>query len=316
MKRELFVFAILLVLCTMPVFAGITGDTITGKATSQPTNLSVYVSGTPTLVIRSPLNQTYSSGLGLLLNYSESGAYNVWYNFDNNPNTTINGAIYFNISDGSHTLYMYANSSGNITSRSVTFSVGAVVLPAVEAAGGAAVGPPGYDFEIECEKLVSVTGNETIGIECLKCKPPYLFDAEQGCCLDRNNNSRCDADELELEAPLAPAENIFAKIFPIILLILMIAAIIWFIFRRLLPEKRFLSALRKKKVYSSNGDYLGEVEEVYVKENRIDCVAIKLTKDLGAKKILLKWGNVASAGDVLMINKNASEHIAGFENKE
>ncbi len=302
----LFGFVFLLVFCGLGcAFADITGDAITGRATMQPTNLTVHVVSAPTLVIHSPLNQTYSNGTNLLLNYSQSGADNIWYNFDSGANASIGGSIYFNISGGSHTLFMYANRSGNITVRSVTFSVNITIFVpgVVYPGGGENAGPPNYNFTIECEKLVNVTGNETI------------------CCIDKNNNSVCDSDEIQIETPLAkPSENIFLKILSIITLLVLIAALIWFIVKRFLGGIKFLTGLKKKKVYSLSGNYLGNVEEVYVKENRIDSIAIELTnaaaKTLGARKILMKWRHVHSAKDVVIINKDGSDHIESIEKKE
>jgi parallel beta-helix repeat protein len=75
----------------------------------------------PTINITSPLNQTYNVSQ-MLINISSNGAY-VWWN-NETVNSTYSGIVYQNFSDGSHTIYAWANdSAGNLNSTSVTFNV-------------------------------------------------------------------------------------------------------------------------------------------------------------------------------------------------
>jgi len=108
----------------------LTGETVTGEVSAQPTNVSIQVIRfAPFLSILSPENKTYLKNESLLLNFTVTDEEIVWYNFDNTANTTITSAIFFNISQGSHTLYMFANNSeGNITSKNVTFSVNSTIF--------------------------------------------------------------------------------------------------------------------------------------------------------------------------------------------
>src|SRR3989344_3882410 len=83
----------------------------------------------PNVVIDSPENTTYSSGNNIALNYiatDNSGVDSVWYNLDNNENTTLTNNITFNTNEGSHTLYLFANDTHNYLndSESVSFFVG------------------------------------------------------------------------------------------------------------------------------------------------------------------------------------------------
>ena len=102
----------------------ITGGSITSKATSQSVGLNVSVTAvsTPTLTILNPRNETYLTNHSILLNYNSNGD-SIKYNLDNSVNTTITSFIYFNTSQGSHTLYLYATSSGTTTSKNVTFNI-------------------------------------------------------------------------------------------------------------------------------------------------------------------------------------------------
>lgn len=104
--------------------ADITGETITGMQTSRPTNVSLFINpAIPTLTILSPQNATYLKNYSILLDFISTLADNLWYNFDNGENSTIESALYFNISEGSHTLFMYANNSQGTTIKNVTFAV-------------------------------------------------------------------------------------------------------------------------------------------------------------------------------------------------
>ena len=81
-----------------------------------------------TLTILSPGNKTYFTNESLLLNYSVSGEQAVWYNL-NGTNTTITSSIYFNTSQGSHVLYLFANNSGgNLTTKNVSFVANSTIF--------------------------------------------------------------------------------------------------------------------------------------------------------------------------------------------
>ncbi len=105
----------------------ITGETVTGEAvTGEATrllNMNITIIAAPTLSIISPKNKTYLINESLLLNYSVSGQDSIWYNLDSIENITITSPLYFNISEGSHILHLYANNSQGATSTSVTFVV-------------------------------------------------------------------------------------------------------------------------------------------------------------------------------------------------
>lgn len=91
----------------------------TGEATSNQVSASITViSVAPTIFILSPKeSRTYRSE-NILLNYSvydANGISLVWYNIDNGSNMSLgnfsNGQRYFNVSQGMHTLYLYANNT-------------------------------------------------------------------------------------------------------------------------------------------------------------------------------------------------------------
>ena len=124
-KRGILFSAVILLIFLFPsAIAVITGDIITGQATnSVGLNLTI-TAFFPLLSILSPENKTYLTNESLLLNFSVSSEETIWYNLDNDPNTTITSPTYINTSEGSHTLYLFANSSfGNITSKNVTFTI-------------------------------------------------------------------------------------------------------------------------------------------------------------------------------------------------
>ncbi|MEM4230257.1 MAG: hypothetical protein QXF25_00020 [Candidatus Pacearchaeota archaeon] len=128
-KRVLFgLFAFLLL--NIFIIYGVEADTITGKVTSQPINVSIFVLPSyPVLQILKPENETYLRNYSLLLNFSASNYQSIWYNLDNGNNITITSPTYFNASDGQHTLYLFANSTtGLITQKNVTFVVNSTRL--------------------------------------------------------------------------------------------------------------------------------------------------------------------------------------------
>ena len=105
----------------------ITGEAVTGKATTQGLNINITVvtTGPPTLTIKAPKNKTYLSMQDFRIEI-ETNANNAWYNFNNGNNQTF-GEYYYtheNMSfQGSHTLYIFANNSHGTTKKSVTFNI-------------------------------------------------------------------------------------------------------------------------------------------------------------------------------------------------
>ncbi|MCX6747086.1 MAG: hypothetical protein NTU63_03050 [Candidatus Pacearchaeota archaeon] len=102
-----------------------TGD-ITGKASAQTTDMSIYILPTTTAILSiiSPQNETYFNGFSIPLNYSASGQQAVWYNLNSGTNITLSSPFYFNATDGGYMLYLYANNTyGDVTEQNVSFFV-------------------------------------------------------------------------------------------------------------------------------------------------------------------------------------------------
>jgi len=131
MEKRIYLNVLLLVLIVMNVIEitggvdkRVTGEVITGEATQNiGMNISV-IAYFPVLTILSPKNGTYLVNESILLNYSVKNEQSVWYKLDNSNNITITSNFTFNTSQGSHTLYLYANSSyGNLTAANITFFI-------------------------------------------------------------------------------------------------------------------------------------------------------------------------------------------------
>ncbi len=121
-KRVKFLFMFFMLIFSMAIINSITGDTVTGEVTESDLALTISLLGPPSLTIISPENKTYLDNESLSVNYIAVGEETVWYNFDNTPNTTITSSFIFNISQGTHTLYLYANNSEGNTTKNVTFT--------------------------------------------------------------------------------------------------------------------------------------------------------------------------------------------------
>jgi len=126
MKKRLIIIFIaiilIIVICELDIIVG--EPSITGKASQQATNLSVTViSELPILTIITPENTTYSTTT-LFFNYSAINADTIWYSLDSVTNITLTGPINITTTEGSHTLYLYANNTeGGINWTSVTFFI-------------------------------------------------------------------------------------------------------------------------------------------------------------------------------------------------
>jgi hypothetical protein len=135
MKRDAFLL-IGIILCVIlnqfvsaivaegpPATGNTIADPLTGQLTSQQVAMSIFVQTiTPYIELISPKNQTYLKNESLILNYTISDGDYVWYNLDNTENITINSSVYFNTSEGPHTLYIFSNKSENITTKNIVFT--------------------------------------------------------------------------------------------------------------------------------------------------------------------------------------------------
>jgi hypothetical protein len=102
---------------------------VTGGPAGQPMNVSVFIlPSAPSLDILSPMNGTYLTNISLYLNYQVTGADNLWYNLDNTANVSVTSPLYFNTTQGSHILYLYANNSGGVAKKNVSFHVNTTLL--------------------------------------------------------------------------------------------------------------------------------------------------------------------------------------------
>ena len=72
--------------------------------------------------------------------------------------------------------------------------------------------------------------------------------------------------------------------------------------------KNQLASLLHKKVYTEEGELIGKVEDIHIKDNRIDYLRIKLNKnifDFGG--IIIKYKEVESVGDIIIIKETLVE---------
>jgi len=82
----------------------------------------------PVLTLINPKNKTYVNKESIPLTYTSGNEETVWYSLDSGTNITLIHSITFNASEGSHTLFIYANNSNGETSQNVTFFINSTKL--------------------------------------------------------------------------------------------------------------------------------------------------------------------------------------------
>jgi hypothetical protein len=123
---------------------------VTGKAVSQKSNVSIFIAPSlPVINIILPENKTYITNISLFLNYSTILADNVWYNFNTAPNNSITSNIRYDIGEGSNTLYMYANNSFGASAKNITFTVNTTLLKILYEHYKSPYGASSHDFIYE-----------------------------------------------------------------------------------------------------------------------------------------------------------------------
>ncbi len=128
MKRGVFIFVLISLLVNVSAIT-VTGDSITGKASSQQTNVSIIILSLPANIsIFRPENKTYIINESLIMNYSSTGL-TTWYNLDNSNNYTLSDSSTISTSEGAHVVYFYSNNSdNNVTSASNDFYINTTLL--------------------------------------------------------------------------------------------------------------------------------------------------------------------------------------------
>jgi len=220
-KRQIFLLILffIFVLITGLVKVSLAGGTITGKQVSQSTNVSIFVNpALPILTIASPKNETYLKNTSILLDYTTSLSDNEWYNFDHGNNITISSAIYFNISQGSHTLYLFANNSQGTTTKNVTFVANLTrFIILYEEYKGSSKGSStefiNYTYE-EIQALSNVIlENTNFGKIFFNKAINLTDDINPGDnILDLDNNTNISFNRIELNSTALPNFNVSAKI--------------------------------------------------------------------------------------------------------
>jgi sporulation protein YlmC with PRC-barrel domain len=206
------------------------------------------------------------------------------------------------------------------------------VSPTTSAGGGGIKG--GYGAPNKT-KLICTNATIPNAALCPKCDAPYIMRGDE-CCLDENNNEICDSDEIqkEMPAPIAFAIS-WLDLFWIMLIIALLASIISIaLVRYLLPllaggviaagakrrkHKGELTRLREAKdimVYSSNGNKLGMVDEVYLQENKVFGWKIMLdeniAKNMEKRAVVVRHKHVRSIKDVMVLDQKSSDYLENF----
>jgi len=75
--------------------------------------------------------------------------------------------------------------------------------------------------------------------------------------------------------------------------------------------KDSLKGLIKKKVYTEDGDYVGKIEEVFLGENKIDSVGIRLDKKQKSKikRFTIKYKDIIEVGEIVITYEEIFDYI-------
>jgi sporulation protein YlmC with PRC-barrel domain len=91
--------------------------------------------------------------------------------------------------------------------------------------------------------------------------------------------------------------------------------LVWIKMKRKPKDETRLSDLRKKKVYAENGNYIGDIKEVYLEDKKpkvygwLIKVDKKIAKKIKKKNILLRHKHVKSIRKIMIIEEKVAEHL-------
>jgi sporulation protein YlmC with PRC-barrel domain len=196
--------------------------------------------------------------------------------------------------------------------------------------GGGTVTPEANYTKPQIIACTNKTEEKVTGtIACANCNSPYIPRGLE-CCLDENQNGKCDIDEVQEEKPAPTLGTNWVGLIWIGILILFIALVLVITIMYVIPmlrrkshapqrrgELTRLSEARNLPVYSINGNKLGNVSEVYLEDNKIYGWLIVLepniAKNINKKSALVRHRNVNSMKEVMVIDGKASEYLEKFE---
>jgi hypothetical protein len=209
------------------------------SASIRQQNLSIFVlPAVPIITITSPESKTYST-TSIFLNYSiKNSAELIWYNLDNAANITITNSIYFTASEGSHTLYLFANNTEGLGTSNISFSV-QIGTPGDPGSPGGPGGPGVLD---------TPTDNETTCQESWTCAgwSQCSDNKQQRTCADTNNCNQSIRTETQACTPdiEIPGDEIKLPLLYLIILIILLVVIMLIIINR----KKIRILLKKYKI--------------------------------------------------------------------
>ena len=133
MKKRVVILTSLIIISTIVLSSFILVNTenpikdyLKGSLESGKLDLSIFVKPpVPVLTIISPENTTYST-TDISFEYTIKLADSVWYNLDNTENITLSAPydpIFFTFSEGTYILYIYANNTYGISTKTITFTI-------------------------------------------------------------------------------------------------------------------------------------------------------------------------------------------------
>lgn len=257
-----------------------------------------------------------------------------------------------NYSSGQQTIYVAASGTTNLTATLTSPSVvgNYKYYALVTWVGGTAIAFDSFIVTAptsESETSNSNNGGGSIGVitgqstEEIICNSPYIRYGKE-CCLDENNNSICDKDEIseinknnseiqdeeKTQKKENPILNYFKEFFSsiekgislnknYILLgfgILIIISIIFLLVKINKRKSKDITRLKNtlgKEVYAENGDKIGKIKTVYLEKNNISEWIITLDKRAFKKRknknISIKHKDVKSLSKIMIIKEQASE---------
>ncbi len=265
------------------------------------------------------------------INYS-SGQKTVYVSALGRTNVSVN--LIAPAGEGNYKLKAIVSWAGGSATAFDSFEVvsGQIIIPPASGGGGGREDGGGEGDEIIINetnktKIINETKEKEAESEKINgsgegiiCNPPYIRYGKE-CCLDENNNNVCDEDETKRGITglfLREDGTIYINysLLWLLLLLLLIIFIIYKLIRRLpklfaKPKKNKnimrLKDLIKLSVYTNEGIKIGKVIDIFLKENKIESLKIKLikkkSKKIRKKGILLNYKYVENIGEIVIIDK-------------